>query len=106
MIEVKASVPKSAVPMREFTVADGVMVKIQEADVQVFLAWIQEGHRPVWFLCSNCGYAATAKLEASDVAHASTGGSGAWLECAKCRAEFKLEIPKNGHELTQQVLER
>lgn len=90
--------------MRQLTV-DGVVVEILETDTPVFLEWLKAGHRPVWFRCSACQYSATAKLEASDVAHASTGGSGAWLECARCRAEFRLRIPENGHELTRTVLE-
>jgi hypothetical protein len=91
-------------PVTELTV-DDVNIRVLETDVPIFLSWIREGHRPLYFICgNNCGFKGTAKLDDADFASASKGEKIS-LECPKCRKEFVLRIPENSHELTKEILE-
>lgn len=83
---------------------DDVSVKVYEADVPVFLAWIQEGQHPVYFICGtgDCKYRGTVKLSEQDVAYAGTGA--AIVQCPACQEEVHLRILVNSHELTRKAL--
>ena len=83
-------------------IVDDVPVRVYEADVPVFLSWIEEGQHPVHFTCS-CKYRGTVKLSEKDVAYAGTGS--AIVQCPSCSESVELCIPINSHELTKQTLE-